>query len=129
MSHTNQSSKRILNRTYWAALAPILLLAPLALAAKGCDSAIIGDDCPEGTTCTGTAGSGNDTAGRGNDTAGRGNDTAGRGNDTAGTGNGTAGSSSTAGSANNGGNTGSGARCGGLQGLTCVKGEYCVFPN
>jgi len=30
---------------------------------------------------------------------------------------------------NAGGATGSGKMCGGLQGLTCAKNEYCVFPN
>ncbi len=112
MSHINQSSKRTLNRNYW--IAPILLLAPLALAAKGCDAAVIGDDCPDGTTsCAGSAG----TVG----VAGSGNGTGIAGSSSAG--------SSSAGTSSVGGSTGSGAVCGGLQGMTCANGEYCVFPN
>jgi hypothetical protein len=117
MSYIHQSAKRALNRNYWAALGPILLLAPLVLAAKGCDAAVIGDDCPDGTTsCTGSAG----TVG----VAGAGNATGTAGSSSAGTS-----GSSSAGSANSGGSAGSGSMCGGLQGLTCAQGEYCVFPN
>jgi hypothetical protein len=44
---------------HWAWLLPILALAPLSLAAKGCNSAVVGDDCPSGSECTGSAGKGN----------------------------------------------------------------------
>ncbi|MET0790132.1 MAG: Kazal-type serine protease inhibitor domain-containing protein [Polyangiaceae bacterium] len=120
MSHIHQSSKSISNRT-WAAVLPILLLAPLALAAKGCDTAVIGDDCPVGTTeCTGTAGT-TGIAGSSNGTAG----SSSAGSSSAGS---SSAGSSSAGSSS-GGSTGSGSKCGGLQGLTCAKEEYCVFPN
>ena len=56
MSNINQSSNRTKNRP-WAAFFPVLLLAPLAMAPKGCNSVIIGDDCPDETPCAaGTAG-------------------------------------------------------------------------
>lgn len=56
MSNSTRMSRKILDRS-WSALFPILLLAPLAMAPKGCDSAVIGTDCPEGAICTpGTAG-------------------------------------------------------------------------
>src|SRR6187402_422156 len=42
---------------HWAWLLPILALAPLSLAAKGCNSAVVGDDCPSGGDCN-TAGTG-----------------------------------------------------------------------
>jgi hypothetical protein len=84
---------------------PVLLLAPLSLAAKGCNSAEMGDDCPADAKCdSGTAGSG--TAGSG--TAGSG---------TAGSG--------TAGSGAGGG--GVGKVCGGLQGLGCAGDLFCQF--
>jgi hypothetical protein len=128
MSHIKQSSNRTLNRNYWAALAPIVLLAPLVLAAKGCDPAVIGDDCPDGTTtCVGNAGS-TGVAGAGNDVAG----SSSAGSSSAGSssaGSSSAGSSSAGSSSAGDGNSGGGANCGGLQGLTCENGEYCVFPN
>lgn len=48
---------------HWAWLLPILALAPLSLAAKGCNSAVVGDDCPSGAECTpdGGGGTGNPT--------------------------------------------------------------------
>jgi hypothetical protein len=49
-------------------LAPILLLAPLSLGAKGCNDAVVGDDCPSGK-CGGSAGS-NGMAGSGNNGGG-----------------------------------------------------------
>ncbi len=69
-------SVRVMNekfsrRPHWSRLLSILALAPLALAAKGCNSAVVGDECPTDATCnTGTAGSGAGTAGSG---AGNGN--------------------------------------------------------
>lgn len=138
MSDIQQTSKRTLNRN-WPALLPVLLLAPLALAAKGCDTAVIGDDCPDGVAvdasgkayypqpgnanpCAGAAGS-TGSAGVGNATGTAGSAAA--GSPSAG---GSSGASADAG-APNGGSTGSGKMCGGLQGLTCAKDEYCVFPN
>jgi len=107
MSHLKHSATKAVSRK-WAALAPILLLAPLSLAAKGCDSAEVGDDCPMGTVCSaGTAGS--SSAGNAGASS---------------AGSGTAGNPS----AGSGGNASS-STCGGLLGLTCSKaGEYCDFP-
>jgi hypothetical protein len=120
MSNNNLSSKVTLNRNYWAAFAPILLLTPLMLAAKGCDAIVIGDDCPDGTTtCVGYAGAGG-AAGSG--IAGSG--IAGSGI----AGSGIAGSSS-AGSANNGGSANGGVMCGARLGDTCAKDEYCAFAE
>jgi len=93
----------------WAWLAPVLLLAPLELGAKGCDSAVVGDDCkdPKSTTCAGNSGSGNSTS-----TGGAAN---------------TGGSATKGGSANTGG-SGSAKVCGGLKPASCDKGEFCDFP-
>jgi hypothetical protein len=52
----NESTKQIrLSHLRW--LAPILLLAPLSLGAKGCNDAVVGDECPKGAKCGGSAGS------------------------------------------------------------------------
>jgi len=51
---------------YWGWLLPILALSPLSLAAKGCNSGIVGDDCPNPETCSAGAagtGSGSNTCG------------------------------------------------------------------
>jgi hypothetical protein len=61
MSNTNSSSKRMRPRNF-GALIPILLVAPLSVAANGCGSAIVGDDCPKGT-CAGAANAGRGGAG------------------------------------------------------------------
>ena len=91
----------------WGMLWPVLLLAPLSLAAKGCDVAYVGEDCPSGTTCSaGAAGSAS----------------AGSAGTSHGAGSGAAGGPS----AGSGGSSASGM-CGGLQGLTCADGEYCSF--
>jgi hypothetical protein len=47
-------------RAHWAWLVPILMLSPLALAAKGCtNDGTVGDDCPTTEDCSpGTAGKG-----------------------------------------------------------------------
>src|SRR6478609_2836343 len=56
MTNNEQSSSQIQKRP-WAALWSVLLLAPLAMAPKGCDSAVIGDECPPDKPCTaGSAG-------------------------------------------------------------------------
>lgn len=118
MSNNKPSSAHIINRN-WTALLPILLMAPLAMAPKGCDSAVVGNDCPDGVECAGSAGSaaspGN--AGNGSAAAGSGSGIAGNGSAAAGNGSGTAGS----------GAAGPGATCGGLLGVTCDKGEFCDF--
>src|ERR1041384_2096893 len=60
MSLGNNHQHRVTNRTHWAWLMPILLLSPLALAAKGCDNTgVVGDNCPTAKDCpAGTAGKG-----------------------------------------------------------------------
>ncbi len=117
MSQSNSSSKRMISRG-WAGLLPILLLAPLSMAAKGCDSATVGDDCPEGTTCSNAGSSGMSSAGKPG-TAGA---------SSAGS-PATGGAGNTAGAPNGSAGAGSGKQCGGLQGAACDAGEYCVFPN
>jgi hypothetical protein len=61
----NQTNK--IRNSHWGWLAPVLLLAPLSLGAKGCNEAVVGDECPKGAKCGGgMAGSGNGTAGGSN---------------------------------------------------------------
>ena len=94
---------------YWAALLPILALAPLSMAAKGCDSAVVGDDCPADKPCTaGGAGSGGSAGG------------------IIATG-GAAGGKPTGMGGSAGANP-AGSICGGLQGLQCAPADYCAFP-
>jgi hypothetical protein len=108
MSNINQSSNRSKNRP-WAAILPILLLAPLAMAPKGCEPVVIGDDCPDEASCTsGSAGKPSGSAGA----AGKASGSAGAAGKASGTGGAT------------GGNL-----CGGLQGLTCAASEYCAFDE
>ncbi len=86
----------------WPWLLSLLVLAPLELGAKGCDSAVVGNDCPSGSVdpkCTATGGR---TSGSG--------------------GNASAGSGSSSGGASNAG------VCGGLLGTQCASGQYCDFP-
>ena len=117
------------------ALLALVVWAPLGLGAKGCDHAVVGDDghcttdCPSGEAGAdtgGTAGTGGDAGKGGTGTSGD----AGKGG-TSGT-SGTAGkggSSATGGSSGSVGQGGSSGTttCGGLQGLSCGKGEYCDF--
>jgi Kazal-type serine protease inhibitor-like protein len=92
----------------WAALLPVLLLAPLAMAPKGCGPVVIGDDCPDEATCVGTAGAPPASAGAaGSKPTGNG---------------GSAGSKPGGSGGYSGGNT-----CGGLLGLSCSDDEYCAF--
>jgi len=58
MSIKNKSNSRNTSyRAHWGWLLPILALSPLALAAKGCNSAVVGDECPGAASCTpGSAG-------------------------------------------------------------------------
>ena len=107
MSNINQSSNRTKNRP-WAAFLPVLLLAPLAMAPKGCNSVIIGDDCPDETPCTaGTAG--------------------GIPMPSAGAAGKPTGSGGSAGKPTGSGGATSGGDCGGLLGLSCGTNEYCAF--
>jgi len=101
MSNIHQSSNPIKNR-HWAVLLPVLLLAPLAMAPKGCNSVVVGDDCPDLAQCTAGAAGTVGAAG----SAGR--------------------PTGSAGSAG-GKPTGMGGACGGLLGLTCAASEYCAF--
>jgi hypothetical protein len=51
---------------HWAWLLPILALSPLALAAKGCNNGVVGDDCPTTAECSaGSAGKGSAGSGSG----------------------------------------------------------------
>jgi len=51
-----QLKQRIAKTTsHWGWLLPILALSPLSLAAKGCNSGIVGDDCPNPAECSGGA--------------------------------------------------------------------------
>lgn len=109
MTNNEQTSSQIQKRP-WAALWSVLLLAPLAMAPKGCDSAVIGDECPPDKPCTtGMAGKNDPGAG----TAGRAST-------------GTGGGSSGMPSAGSGGAAGDGI-CGGIANRTCASGEYCLF--
>jgi hypothetical protein len=121
----------------------ILIFAPLGLAAKGCDHAVVGDDgrCTKncgsgeggaeagGTSSGGTAGRGG-AAGKGGGAGTAGGGTGGKGG-AGGAGGGITGG--TSGSAGKGGTgtagTSSGQTCGGLRGLGCIDGEYCDFPS
>ncbi len=119
------------------ALLALVAWAPLGLGAKGCDHAVVGDDghcttdCPSGeggADTGGTAGTGG--AGTSGDAAKGGTGTSGKGGTS-----GTSGSAGKGGSSATGGSSGSvgqggspgGTTCGGLQGLSCDKGEYCDF--
>ena len=115
MSQINQSSKRTLNKN-WSFLLPVLLLAPMSMAAKGCD-AVVGDDCPEGMVCTAGA-AGNGSAGS---PGAAGSSSAGSP--------GSAGTPSSAGSGSAGSPGGNplGDVCGGLLGLSCEKPLYCGY--
>jgi hypothetical protein len=108
MSNIHQSSNPMKSRS-WAALLPVLLLAPLAMAPKGCAPVVIGDDCPEGVTCTaGAAGDPSGSAGAAGSKPG--------------------GSGGSAGSKPGGsGGASSGNACGGLLGLSCAANEYCAY--
>jgi hypothetical protein len=54
-----ESHQRTVREAHWRWLWPILALAPLAMAPKGCDnSGVVGDDCPTAADCmNGSAGS------------------------------------------------------------------------
>lgn len=107
MSNSDQSSNQIHNRP-WAALWSVFLLAPLAMAPKGCDSVVIGDQCPDETPCTaGTAGSAPvATAGA----AGK-----------------PTGSGGSAGKPTGTGGAGGDNICGGLLNRGCAPSEYCLY--
>ena len=130
MSTSHQSSNRN-NHRPWAALLPVLLLAPLAMAPKGCNAVIIGEDCPEETTRPGypqPEGSQREGCNAGA-AGGTPTGSAGAGNKPGGTG-GSAGKPSgngTAGKASGNGGSSSGNACGGLLGLSCAASEYCAF--
>ena len=109
MSNIHQSSNQTLNRRPWAALWPVLLLAPLSMAPKGCNSVVVGDDCPDLAECTaGAAGSVTGSAGA--------------------AGSKPTGSAGAAGSKPGGSAGSAGAMaCGGLLGLGCGADEYCAY--
>ena len=107
---SNQSSNQNQNRP-WAALWSVLLLAPLAMAPKGCDSVVIGDVCPPDKPCTaGTAGNAPSTGAAGSKPTGAGG--------------GSAGSTPTG---SGGSSSGGDNVCGGLANRTCAADEYCLF--
>ncbi|HWA73402.1 MAG TPA: Kazal-type serine protease inhibitor domain-containing protein [Polyangiaceae bacterium] len=98
----------------WGFLLPVLLLAPLELGAKGCDAAVIGDDCAKGSEsehCSSTGGA-ESTGGKQGNTGGVAN---------------TGGRKGTGGSAATGGSVGN-TVCGGLNPTPCGRGEFCSYP-
>ncbi|HKY37567.1 MAG TPA: Kazal-type serine protease inhibitor domain-containing protein [Polyangiaceae bacterium] len=98
MSMLKNEQNKLIRTSHWGWLAPILLLAPLSLGAKGCSDAVVGDECPQGAKCGGgMAGS-----------------------------NGSAGSTSMAGGSNGGGTLGK--TCGGLLGAGCDDDQFCDIP-
>jgi hypothetical protein len=134
----------------------VLLAAPLVLGAKGCNTAVVGDDnhseagadtgatggdagsgglnATGGSPATGGTATGGDNATGGTGGAGAqgGSDATGGSPATGGTSatggdNATGGSPATGGSAGQSGSGGGAAMCGGLQGLQCAKTEYCDF--
>ena len=108
MSKHHQSSNQPETRS-WTALWSVLLLAPLAMAPKGCNSVVIGDDCPEPSSCTGIAGNG--PTGSAGAAGSKPTGTAG-----------SAGSKPTG----SGGSSGN-HLCGGQLGQKCAATEYCAF--
>jgi hypothetical protein len=118
------------------ALLALVAWAPLALGAKGCDHAIVGEDGHAGR-CTSDCPSGEGGAETGGTSGGAGKGgNAGKGG-AAGNGGGQAsgGSSGTGATAATGGSSGSGQAgsggsviCGGFGGVACDKGQYCNFP-
>jgi len=113
-----QSANRSKNRP-WAAFLPVFLLAPLAMAPKGCEPVVIGDDCPPDKACTvGSAGSDPMAS------AGAAGSQPSGGGGAAGKPSGSAGAAGKAGGA--AGATG-GNSCGGLLGLSCAANEYCAY--
>ena len=113
---SNQSSKQNQNRP-WAALWSVLLLAPLAMAPKGCDSAVVGDNCVESDKSQGwpakLCGFAGDTS---SSSAGA------AGSKPTGAGGGSAGSKPT-GTAGAGGDN----VCGGLLNRGCAANQYCLY--
>lgn len=96
-------------RTGFTLLMAALVLAPLELGAKGCDSAVVGDDCPAGTTsekCM--AGSGGASAEGGKS--------------------GLAGKPGVAGGSAAGGSTATNYQCKAPDDGSCDDGYYCEFP-
>lgn len=139
------------------ALGFVLFAAPLVLGAKGCDTAVVGDDRhPEAGAGTGTSGGDGGTGGSratggtsgtatggspaAGGTSGR---TAAGGSPASGGASGKGGSYATGGSPAAGGaagtsgpagaagdaGSGDGTMCGGLQGVTCGADEYCDFAS
>ncbi|HYP77615.1 MAG TPA: Kazal-type serine protease inhibitor domain-containing protein [Polyangiaceae bacterium] len=98
MSNKHQSSKQ---QHSWAALWSILVLAPLAMAPKGCAPVVIGDVCPEDQICTAGSAGGDPISSAGS-----------------------AGKPTGAGGA---AGSGAGKVCGGLLGRSCSASEYCAF--
>lgn len=118
MTNINQSANRSKNRNYWAFL-PVFLLAPLAMAPKGCEPVVIGDDCPPDKACTVGSAGGDPMASAG----AAGSKPSGHGGAAGKPGNGEAGKAS-----GTGGSAGS-STCGGLLGLSCAANEYCAFDE
>ena len=109
LHHRTASSPQTL---CWAALLPLLVLAPLSMAVQGCAPAVVGNDCPPDQPCT--AGAAGNLSGGGS--AGG----------IIGTG-GAAGGKPTGTGGSAGGSPMSGP-CGGLQGIQCAPPLYCAFP-
>jgi len=134
------------------AMLAVLLLAPAALGAKGCDRAVVGNDgqCTEncagqsmaGAGGTSTAGAGGSTGGSGGTgmhtggssgsgtggSGGTGMDTGGSGGSGMTTGgSGGSGGSDTGGTGTGGSGGGDGETCGGLLGDGCADDEFCDY--
>ncbi|HEV8547547.1 MAG TPA: Kazal-type serine protease inhibitor domain-containing protein [Polyangiaceae bacterium] len=117
----------------------VLCLAPLGLAAKGCNSAVVGDDgqCTEHCNAGETNGESGASTGGGSAQGGSSSATGGSGakggsgghagSATGGTGGGSQAGTGSSGSSGSGGTSG-GATCGGLQGAGCPDGQFCDFP-
>jgi hypothetical protein len=73
MSNKNHQSSNETQHRPWTALWSVLLLAPLAMAPKGCAGVVVGDECPPGsTTCTAGTGNGPGTGSAGSKPTGPG---------------------------------------------------------
>jgi len=129
------------------AMLAVLLLAPAALGAKGCDTAVVGNDaCTENCAGQAMAGAGgSSTAGAGGSTGGStmtggssGSATTGGSTGSGATGgsggsgmttggSGGTGGSDTGGTGTGGSGGGDGETCGGLLGDGCATGEFCDY--
>ncbi|MEI9942400.1 MAG: Kazal-type serine protease inhibitor domain-containing protein [Pseudomonadota bacterium] len=109
MSNSNQSANQTQNRP-WPAFWPVLLFAPLAMAPKGCNSVVVGDECPDPSSCTSGIAGGSSGASAG----------------TAGITNGHSYYPQPGGDA---GSFSGDSVCGGLLGSSCAENEFCAYDE